>query len=360
MKTLITLIFTFNYIINFAQDSFFYTISSALPKNEKIKTLYIDYEVAGTKFKDSLDFRKNNLKLEKNLEQPVEATLYTNIDKIEPISVILANNEIFVVITDKLVSLDKSNLQQDFLYLTSNDRIRPSYFPLYGELFEKNDTAGLSKLGVIFDSLKNDDIKKSFNYFNANRTSLLSLYSFKRYTTFFADYTKVEREFALLPAWAKTSPDGKSIIAKIEGAKSAQINTKAIVFSQQSLKGQKIGLEDFKGKYILLDFWASWCAPCRKEHPNLIKTYEQFKKKNFEIISISLDSENDNWINAVNKDKLTWTQISDLKGQQNDIAVKYGIQSVPANFLINPQGVIIEKNLTIEELNERLQTLLGK
>lgn len=322
--------------------------------------LYIAYEVAGMKFKDSLDFSKKQLTLKKALTQPVAATLYTNSNKIEPLSVMLANNNLFVVITDNSISISKSKLQDDFLYLTTNDRIRPGYFPLYGELSAKNDTTGLNKLGVFFDSLKKDDIKKSLDYFKANKTSLLSLYSFNRFTTFFADYSKVEKDFALLPTWAKSSPDGKSIAAKIEGAKSAQINTKAKNFVQQSSTGQKISLEAFEGKYILLDFWASWCAPCRKEHPNLIKTYEQFKNKNFEIISVSLDSENDNWLNAIIKDKLTWTQISDLKGQQNEIAVQYGVQSVPANFLINPKGVIIDKNLTGEELYKRLKTLLDK
>jgi peroxiredoxin len=215
-------------------------------------------------------------------------------------------------------------------------------------------------LGLIFDSLKNDDIKKSLGYFKANKTSLLSLYSFNRFTTFFADYSKVEKDFALLPAWAKNSPDGQIIRAKIEGAKSSQVNTKAKAFEQLSSTGQKINLENYQGKYVLLDFWASWCAPCRIEHPNLIKMYEQFKDKNFEIISVSLDSERNNWLNAIVKDKITWMQISDLKGQKNEIAVQYGVQSIPTNFLINPKGVIVDKNLKGEQLYERLKLLLEK
>ena len=359
-KIIIASIFAFSCLTNFAQKSFFYNLSTTLPTDENLTKLYIAYEVAGIKFKDSLDFGKKQLTLKKILNQPVAATIYTNNNQNEPLSVMLANNTLSVVVTDNLISISKSKLQDDFLYLTANDRIRPAYFPLYGELSTKNDTAGLNKLGVLFDSLKNDDIKKSLVYFKVNKTSLLSLYSFNRYTTFFADYSKVDRDFALLPTWAKNSPDGKSIIAKIEGAKSAQVNTQAKKFVQQSSTGQKISLEAFEGKYVLLDFWASWCAPCRKEHPNLIKTYEQFKNKHFEIISVSLDSEKDSWLNAIAKDKITWTQVSDLKGQQNDIAVQYGVQSVPANFLINPKGVIIDKNLTGEELYKKLKILLDK
>ncbi|MCU0351493.1 MAG: AhpC/TSA family protein, partial [Flavobacterium sp.] len=335
-KIIITSIIILNCLTIIAQRSFFYELSLTRSKDEKTTKLYVAYEIAGIKFKDSLDLEKKQLTIKKILTQPVAATIYTNSNKIEPLSLILANNNISVALTDHSISISKSKLQDDFLYLTANDRIRPGYFPLYGELSAKNDTAGLNKLSVIFDSLKNDDVKKSFAYFKANKNSLLSLYSFSRFAAFFADYSKVEKDFFLLTTWAKSSPDGKSIAAKIAGAKSAQINTQAKKFVQQSSTGQQIRLEAFEGKYVLLDFWASWCAPCRKEHPNLIKIYELFKNKNFEIISISLDSENDHWLNAITKDKLTWTQISDLKGQQNDIAVQYGVQSVPANFLINP------------------------
>jgi thiol-disulfide isomerase/thioredoxin len=358
-KTIILTMLVLNCVTILAQKSFFYNLTATLPTNTEVTKLYIAYEIAGVKYKDSLDFTKKQLQLNKILAQPVAASIATNKKTITALSVMLANNTVSVIIASDTIFINKSTLQDDFWYLTKNDRIRQTYFPLYGELTAKNDTVRLNKLGVIFEDLKKDDIKTSFDYFKANKTSILSLFSFNRFTTFFADYSKVANDFALLPSWAKNSPDGKNIAAKIEGAKSAQVNTPAKKFTQQSSTGQKISSDTFEGKYILLDFWASWCAPCRKEHPNLIKIYEAFKDKNFEIISVSVDSENDNWLTAIAKDKITWTQLSDLKGQQNDIAVKYGVQSIPTNFLIDQKGIIIDKNLTGEALTDRLIKLLG-
>jgi thiol-disulfide isomerase/thioredoxin len=337
-------------IEGFTQQSFFYTINAKLLVDQKPTILYIAYEIAGNKFKDSLALDKPSNILKKTLSQPVAATISTNNKNIVPITVILANNSIQVSIANNSIATNNYKFQNAFLYLTANDRVRPSYFPLSGELSAKNDITGLNKLAVIFDSLKKDDVKKSIKYFKANSKSLLSLFAFNRYTTFYADYSKGAKDFSLLPTWAQKSPDGISIFAKIAGAKSVQVNTLAKQFVQLSATAQPISLQAFKGKYILLDFWASWCAPCRKEHPNLIKTYQLFKDKNFEIISVSLDSEKDDWLNAIAKDNITWIQISDLKGQLNDIAIKYGIQSVPANFLINSNGVIIDKNISGDAL----------
>jgi len=356
-KSILTLVFFLTCLTTFSQQKFIFNISV---KPTKVKKLFVAYEIAGIKFIDSLNLEKKQYAISKKLSQPVAATLYTDDERINSKSVFLGNNILQVTINETAIAVNKTKLQEDFLFLTANDRIRPNYFPLYGELNAKNDTAGLNKLSVIFDSLQKDDIKKSYNYFKANKSSVLSLFAFSRFSAFFADYSKVEKDFKLLPLWAKNSPDGKNIVSKIEGAKSAQVGTEAKSFTQQSSNGQTINLESFKGKYLLLDFWASWCGPCRKEHPNLILAYEQFKTKNFEIISISLDDNKTDWLGAIEKDKINWTNISDLKGQQNEIALKYGVQAIPANFLIDPKGIIIDKNLKGKELLTKLKTLIDK
>ena len=185
----------------------------------------------------------------------------------------------------------------------------------------------------------------------------MSVYAFERYAVFQSDYSLLDGDFSQLPEWIKMTASGKYIANKIEGAKAVAINKSAPVFSQDMTDGKRIGLEDFRGKYVLLDFWASWCAPCRKESPNLVKLYEKYQPRNFEIISVSIDEDKNAWQKASKEDGINWTNLLDAKGKPDEIGVKYGVQAVPANFLINPNGVIIGKNLKDEELAKRLADL---
>ena len=121
--------------------------------------------------------------------------------------------------------------------------------------------------------------------------------------------------------------------------------------------GETIALSSFKGKYVLLDFWAGWCAPCRRESPNLVKAYNKYNDKGFEIYQVSLDKSRDEWLRAIKTDNLTWTQVSDLKFWGSPIAKLYYIKSIPANFLIDPYGKIVAQNLRGQALEEKLNEI---
>jgi thiol-disulfide isomerase/thioredoxin len=244
---------------------------------------------------------------------------------------------------NSIVINDKSGLQSLFIKLTQNDGIRPAYFPLYRELNEKNDTAGLTKLSKIFDSLRINDIVVSKKYLTEKSNPFLSLFAFMRYASFSSDYANAEQYFLQLPKWAKESPDGRNIVAKIAAAKSVQLNTRAPAFSMNNLAGEEIALNSYRGQYVLIDFWASWCGPCRKEHPALTAIYSEFSNKKFTIISISLDDKKQNWEEAVKKDMLPWTNVSELKGFQGVAAINYGVQAIPANFLLTPMVLLLPK-----------------
>jgi peroxiredoxin len=128
-------------------------------------------------------------------------------------------------------------------------------------------------------------------------------------------------------------------------------------FTLLTKDGVEVTLSSFRGKYLLVDFWASWCAPCRQENPNVVAAYKKFNKKGFEILSVSVDEDREKWQEAIVTDKLTWSQVIDVRGE-GSVAEIYAIQSIPTTFLLDREGVIVAKNLRGEQLNEKLTELL--
>lgn len=195
----------------------------------------------------------------------------------------------------------------------------------------------------------------------ANPNSLVSLFALKSFAGSVPDVAEVEPVFNSLSESLRSTKLGTDYATDIEKMKKTTIGTTAPDFAQPDTAGKLISLHDFKGKYVLVDFWASWCGPCRAENPNVVKAYNKYKDKGFTVLGVSLDKQLSRlaWLKAIKADGLVWTQVSDLKGWNNEAAGLYAVKSIPQNFLIAPNGVVIGKNLRGEELDKKLTELFN-
>ena len=194
-------------------------------------------------------------------------------------------------------------------------------------------------------------------FISTHPSSGISLDVLKVYNGPMPDYKDALHMFNTLAPSIQRSSEGQAYLFKLKETAKTAVGNMAPAFSQKDTTGIPVSLSAFKGKYVLLDFWASWCAPCRAENPEVVKAFERYKDKNFTIIGISLDNASTaaKWRAAITADKLQWTQLSDLQGWKNEVAKLYSVEAIPQNFLIDPSGKIIAKNLRGEEQQATLQ-----
>jgi peroxiredoxin len=221
------------------------------------------------------------------------------------------------------------------------------------ELTMEEQRAKQTRLKQLASRIAEEDIA----YVRSNPGNLSSAYLLNLYKIQWGRKT-TEELYNNLDDRNKRSSFGVSTASYLDSNKDPQVGEPFVDFVQENPSGQKIKVSDYKGKILLLEFWSSHCGPCLVTNPKLEVVYQQYRERGFEILSVALDSKKDEWVNAIRESGITWENVSDLRGDENEAALMYGVLAIPDNFLIGTDGRIIARNLTVDDLQSTLKTLL--
>jgi thiol-disulfide isomerase/thioredoxin len=230
--------------------------------------------------------------------------------------------------------------------------------------FEKQDSARQELMAKKMDSIDKIVYEEVYiGYVREHPNSGLALYALESAVPVHIDTADKYISFVkLLSPDIQAWPATKRFLERLRAAKNSEIGMTVPDFDQVDSLGRKVSFSSYKGKYVLLELWASWCGPCRKKNPGLLEVYNKYRDKNFTIVGIGLEQkeDKDKWLKAIHKDQLTWPQLTDFKFWKNSVATHFGVRAIPFNLLVDPQGKIIGKDLYGQELDEKLAALLGK
>jgi peroxiredoxin len=261
-----------------------------------------------------------------------------------------------VKITGSAVNDDYQSIKTD---LEKDNKIAMEKYQQYQAAAQSGDTIKATVLMEEVKSLFNATEKKIVGFIKSNPASWVTpLFLAQMESSLSTE--ELDSLLSRLDPKLSVTPSIIDLKERLVKTKKVAIGQVAPDFTQNDPSGNPVKLSDVysKNEYTLIDFWAAWCGPCRQENPNVVAAYAAFKAKGFGVFGVSLDQDHDRWVKAIEDDKLTWTQVSDLKYWQSDAAKMYAVNSIPANFLVDKTGKIVARNLRGEDLLKKLAELL--
>ena len=315
---------------------------------------------------DSIDLSNENIVFTGQVETPELYYLKLN-DQKKMLRLFLENSKIDILMNPD--SVDKAEVTGSvthYLYkqfVTEANKFDVKHRALYSDyqkMITANDEAGVKLLEEKMEEVYNQQQTYIKSFVDSNPESVVSLYIVRWYLIYELDYQGLNDILAKIPTPVATTTIYNVLKERLAILEKVQVGKQAIDFSMEDPDGKQVSLNDFRGKYLLIDFWASWCAPCRIANHDLVETYKKYNELGFEILGVSLDKNREYWLEAIQADNLTWKHVSDLKGWENAVGQLYGVNSIPHTFLVDKEGVIIGNRLSHEELEAKLSEIFNQ